>query len=120
MLKTKSGHKIVLDDDAGSLQITDSNGNTVTMDSNTVTVAAGKAAKIVIDAPNIQLVNGASHPVAFGDEVLQYLTQLVQLFNVHMHPGELAAGMFPVTPMPPVPPLQPPTPSIFSTKVTSG
>jgi phage baseplate assembly protein gpV len=120
VLKTKSGHKIVLDDDAGSLQITDSNGNTVTMDSNTVTVAAGKAAKIVIDAPSIELVKGASHPVAFGDEVLQYLTQLVQMFNVHMHPGELAAGTIPVTPMPPVPPLQPPTPSIFSTKVTTG
>lgn len=120
VLKTKSGHKIVLDDDGGSLAITDSNGNSVTMDANTITVAAGKATKIVIDAPQIQLVNGASHPVAFGDQVLQYLTQLVSMFNAHTHPLELAAGMFPVTPMPPVPPLQPPTPSIFSQKVTSG
>ena len=30
VLKTKSGHKIVLDDDANSLTIADSNGNTVT------------------------------------------------------------------------------------------
>jgi phage baseplate assembly protein gpV len=120
VLKTSSGHKIVLDDDGGSLEITDSNGNTVTMDSQTVKVAAGSAVKIVIDAPQIQLVDGASHPVAFGDEVLQYLTQLVQMFNVHMHPGEMAAGILPVTPMAPAPPLQPPTPSIFSTKVTTG
>jgi phage baseplate assembly protein gpV len=120
VFKTKSGHKIVLDDDGGSLEITDSNGNTVTMDSDTVKVAAGSAVKIVIDAPQIELVDGASHPVAFGDEVLQYLTQLVQMFNVHMHPGEMAAGIFPVAPMPPVPPLQPPTPSLFSTKVNSG
>jgi hypothetical protein len=90
------------------------------MDSDTVKVAAGSAVKIVIDAPQIELVDGASHPVAFGDEVLQYLTQLVQMFNVHMHPGEMAAGIFPVAPMPPVPPLQPPTPSLFSTKVNSG
>ena len=120
VLKTKSGHKIVLDDDGGTLEITDSNGNTVTMDSGTVKVAAGSAVKIVIDAPQIQLVDGASHPVAFGDEILQYLTQMVQMFNAHMHPGEMAAGIFPVTPMAPVPPLTPPTPSIFSTKVTSG
>jgi phage baseplate assembly protein gpV len=120
VLKTKSGHKIVLDDDGGTLEITDSNGNTVSMDSSTVKVAVGNAVKIVIDAPQIELVDGASHPVAFGDEVLQYLTQLVQMFNTHMHPGEMAAGMFPVTPMAPVPPLQPPTPSIFSTKVNSG
>jgi len=119
VLKTKSGHKIVLDDDGNSLTITDSNGNSIAMDRNTITVAAGKATKVVINAPAIQLA-GSSHPVAFGDQVLQYLTQLVQIFNTHTHPGELAAAMFPVTPMAPAPPLQPPSSSIFSTKVTSG
>ena len=62
MLKTKSGHKIVLDDDGGTLEITDSNGNTVTMDSSTVKVAAGNALKVVIDAPQIELVANASAP----------------------------------------------------------
>ena len=49
VLKTKSGHKIVLDDDANSLTIADSNGNTVTMDQDTVTVTAGKASKVVVE-----------------------------------------------------------------------
>src|SRR5438105_6361203 len=54
VLKTKSGHKIVLDDDADTLEITDSNGNTITTDSNTIKIAAGSAVKIVIDAPQIE------------------------------------------------------------------
>jgi hypothetical protein len=42
------------------------------------------------------------------------------MFNAHMHPGELAAGMFPVTPVPPVPPMTPPTPALVSTKNLVG
>jgi uncharacterized protein involved in type VI secretion and phage assembly len=120
VLKTKSGHKVVLDDDGGSLEITDSNGNTVTMDSSTVKVAAGNAVKVVIDAPQIELVENSTHPLVFGDQLLQYLQQIVQIYQAHMHPGELAAGMFPVTPVPPVPPMPPPTPSLLSTKVNTG
>ncbi len=120
VLKTKSGHELVLDDDGASLEITDSNGNTVAMDSSTVKVAAGKAVKVVIDAPQIELVENATHPVVFGDDLLQYLQQIVQIYQSHMHPGELAAGIFPVTPVPPVPPMPPPTPSLLSTKVNTG
>ena len=120
VLKTKSGHKIVLDDDGGSLEITDSNGNTVTMDSSTVKVAAGKATKVIIDSPQIEIVDGATHPVVFGDELLKYLNQIVQTFAMHTHPGEMAAGILPVTPMTPVPPMSPPTPSLLSTKVKAG
>jgi hypothetical protein len=38
------------------------------------------------------------------------------MFNVHLHPGELAAGMIPVTPAPPVPPFPPAQPSLLSVK----
>jgi hypothetical protein len=120
VLKTKSGHKIVLDDDGGSLEITDSNGNTVTMDSSTVKVAAGNATKVVIDAPQIELVANASHPVVFGDELMQYLNQIVQIFQAHMHPGETTPLGGPVTPMPPTPSMPPPTSTLLSTKVNSG
>jgi phage baseplate assembly protein gpV len=120
VLKTKSGHKLVLDDDGGTLEITDSNGNTVTMDSSTVKVAAGNAVKIVIDAPQIELVENSTHPVVFGDELMQYLQQVVQIYQSHMHPGEMAIGILPVTPAPPVPPMPPPTPSLLSTKVNTG
>jgi phage baseplate assembly protein gpV len=119
VLKTKAGHKLVLDDDAGTLEITDSNGNTVTMDSSTVKVAAGNATKVVIDAPQIELVADSTHPVVFGDELLQYLQQMVQVYQQHMHPGETTA-LGPVTPMPPMPPMPPPTPSLLSTKVNTG
>jgi uncharacterized protein involved in type VI secretion and phage assembly len=121
VFKTKSGHKMVFDDDGGSLEITDSNGNSVSMDSNTVKITAGGALKVVIDAPQIELVDGATSPLVFGDQLTQYLNQLVQLFNTHMHPGESTApGGGPVTPMPPTPTLSPPTPSLLSTKVNTG
>jgi hypothetical protein len=37
-----------------------------------------------------------------------------------MHPGELAAGVLPVTPMTPVPPMTAASPSLLSTKVKTG
>ena len=59
----------------------------------------------------------ARHPAAFGDDLLVYLNQLVTIFNAHVHPGELAIGVLPVTPAPPVAPMPPAQPSLISTKV---
>src|SRR4051812_9410786 len=56
VLKTKSGHKVVLDDDGATIAITDSNGNSVTMGGSTIKVSAGKARTIVLEAPQIELV----------------------------------------------------------------
>ncbi len=120
VLKTTSGHKIVLDDDGGSLEITDSNGNSIAMDATVIKISAGSATKIVIDAPQIELVENAAHPLVFGDSLLQYLNQLVQLYQTHVHPGELAIGVLPVTPAPPVPPFPPATPDLLSVKVKTG
>lgn len=119
VFKTKSGHKIVFDDDGGTLEVSDSNANSVTMDANTIKIAAGNATTIVVDAPQIQLIDGASHALVFGDNLLQYLNQIVQIFQSHMHPGQ-TAGPVPVTPTPPTPPMPSPTPSLLSTKVTTG
>jgi uncharacterized protein involved in type VI secretion and phage assembly len=119
VIKTKSGHKIVLDDDAGSLTITDSNGNSIAMDSGEVKISVGGAVKIVIDAPQIELVENAAHPVVFGDNLLQYLNQIGQIYQTHMHPGESTASG-PVTPAPPTPPFPPATPSLLSVKVKTG
>jgi hypothetical protein len=109
----------VLDDDAGTLEITDSNGNSITMDSGTIKITAGSATKIVIEAPQIELTDGASHPLAFGDNLLQYLNQLVQIYQTHVHPGETVMGI-PVTPAPPVAPFPPATPDLLSTRVKTG
>jgi len=121
VFKTQSGHKIVLDDDGGSVEITDSNANTITMDANTIKIAAGNATTVVVDAPQIQLVDGASHALVFGDQLLQYLSQIVQMYQNHMHPGQSTApGGGPVTPAPPTPPMPAPTASLLSQKVTTG
>ena len=120
VLKTKSGHKLVLDDDAGTLDITDSNGNSIHMDANLVKISAGSATKIVIDAPQIELVENAPHPLVFGYDLLQYLNQIVQMYQTHVHPGQMAVGILPVTPAPPVPPFPPPLPSMLSVKVKTG
>jgi len=74
----------------------------------------------VVEAPQIQLVADSTHPLVFGDNLLQYLNQLVSMFNAHVHPGELALGILPVTPAPPVPPFPPATPDLLSVKVTCG
>jgi hypothetical protein len=121
ILKTQSGHKLVLDDDQGSLTITDSNGNTVTMDGDQIAITAGGASKIVIDAPSIQIVANAQHPLVFGDQLLQFLSQMVQMFNTHMHPGESTApGGGPVTPQLPVPTMSAPSNTLLSQAVTTG
>lgn len=119
VLKTKSGHKLVLDDDAGTLELTDSNGNSITMDSSTIKVVAGSATRIVVEAPQIELVENAGHPLVFGDSLLQYLNQLVQIYQTHVHPGETVLGI-PVTPAPPAPPFPPATPDLLSTRVKTG
>ena len=68
----------------------------------------------------VELVENASHPVVFGDELMNYLNQVVQTYQSHVHPGEVALGVFPVAPAPPQPPLPPPTPALNSTKVKAG
>ena len=119
VLKTRSGHKLVFDDSAGSVAITDSNNNTITMDASQILVTAGAATKIVIDAANIEIVAGAQHPLVFGDQLLQFLSQMVQMFNTHMHPGETVAGA-PVTPQLPAPPMSAPSNSLLSQAVKTG
>src|SRR5262245_46024852 len=88
--KTSTGHKIVLDDDANTLEITDTNDNTIVMEQSKITMNAGSATKIIINAPQIELVENSTHPLVFGDDLVQYLTTLVQAIQTHTHPGELA------------------------------
>jgi hypothetical protein len=120
VIKTASGHKVVFDDDDETVEITDSNGNTVRMERSTITVAAGSATKIVVDAPQIELVDDAAHPLVFGDTLIRYLTTLVLAMQTHMHPGELALGVFPVTPMVPGTAFPQPTQELLSTQVKTG
>jgi uncharacterized protein involved in type VI secretion and phage assembly len=121
VLRSEQGLTVALDDDGHTVSISDGNGQNfleITVDQGTVKIQAG--AKVVVEAPQIQLVESSTHPLVFGDELLTYLNQLVTLFNTHIHPGELAAGVLPVTPMIPAAPFPPADPSLLSLKVTTG
>ena len=119
-LKSESGLLLALDDDAHTATLSDKNGQnlvTIKVDQGEVRVVA--ATKVVVEAPQIELTDRASHPLVFGDDLLQYLNQLVQIYTSHTHPGETVLGI-PVTPMIPTPPFPPATPSLLSTRVKTG
>jgi hypothetical protein len=121
ILRSEEGLMIVLKDDDKKIAISDSDGNNhLTIEVNTGLITIQSTSKVVVEAPQIELVQGATHPLVFGDDLLQYLNQLVALFNAHLHPGELALGVFPVTPAPPVAPFPSATPTLLSVKVKTG
>ncbi|HHM05331.1 MAG TPA: hypothetical protein ENJ19_06260 [Gammaproteobacteria bacterium] len=121
IIRSETGLMVTLDDNSQVITVSDGGGGNlleIQVQAGRITVKG--ASKAVVEAPQIELVEDASHPLVFGDELLQYLNQLVSMFNSHVHPGELAAGWIPVTPAPPTPSLTPPTPSLNSTRVKSG
>lgn len=121
ILRSEGGLMVVLNDSGPTIAVSDKNGsNLVKIDISQGQITVEASTKVVVNATQIELVDGASHPLVFGDSLLQYLNQLVTLFNIHMHPGELAAGVLPVTPAPPVPPFTPATPDLLSLQVKTG
>ena len=121
ILRSDFGLIVALDDAEQTVSISDAAGvNLMQIRVLEGTVEVKSAVRVVLEAPLIQHGDGATHPAVFGDQLLSYLSQLVSKFNAHLHPGELAAGMFPVTPVPPVPPMTPPTPALVSTKNLVG
>ena len=121
ILRSNSGLIVALDDDGHKISISDDSADNVI----TVEVDAGKVrvkatTKVVVEAPQIELVESSSHPLVFGDDLVQFLNQMINIYTTHTHPGELALGVFPVTPMTPVPPMPPATPALLSMKVKTG
>jgi Rhs element Vgr protein len=137
-IETPAGNKLVISEDQKSITIQDQNNNKILLNQDgiiindenegeIITLAKNQGqlkikanAKVIIEAPQIELVENAAHPLVFGDSLLTYLNQVVQIFNTHMHAGELALGTLPVTPAPPASPIPPPTPSLLSVKVKTG
>jgi len=121
ILRTEFGLIVSLDDAKKTITLSDSAGtNLISIKTNEGTIDVKSAVSVTVEAPTINHGQGASHPAVFGDQLLTYLSQLVTIFNAHVHPGELAAGVIPVTPAPPVAPMTPPTPSLVSTKNLVG
>ena len=120
IIRTESGTMLTMDDDNQVISLSDENGNNILK----IEVTQGKVTikgqtKAIVEAPQIELVENATHPVVFGDELMTYLSQLVSIYQTHIHPGETVLGI-PVTPAPPTPPFPTPTPSLISTKVKAG
>jgi phage baseplate assembly protein gpV len=104
-----------------NIRLTDQNGeNALDIKVQQGQINLQAQTKVVVEAPQIELVENATHPLVLGDQLLQYLTQLAAAYQSHTHPGEMALGVFPVTPAPPVPPLPPATLSLLSTKTKTG
>jgi hypothetical protein len=120
MLRSEQGLLLALHDDSKTIALSDSNGsNILELKTQQGEVTLKASTKVVVDAPQIELVANSTHSAVFGDNLLTYLNQVVTMFNAHMHPGQMA-GPIPVTPAPPVAPLTPPTPSLLSMKVKLG
>lgn len=120
IIRTESGTMLTMDDDNQVISLSDDSGNNILK----IEVTQGKITikgqtKAIVEAPQIELVENATHPVVFGDELMTYLSQLVSIYQSHIHPGETVLGI-PVTPAPPVPPFPTPTPSLISTRVKAG
>jgi uncharacterized protein involved in type VI secretion and phage assembly len=121
IVRSEQGLMVSLDDGSQTIALSDAHGNNiVTIEVTKGQVTVKGATKVVVEAPQIQLVENSTHPVVFGDELLTYLNQIVNLYQTHVHPGELALGVLPVTPAPPVPPFPPATPQLLSGRVTTG
>lgn len=121
IIRTEQGLMITMDDNGQTITLSDENGsNMITIEVQQGLIKIQGNAKVVVEAPQIELVENATHPVVFGDNLLNYLNQLVQLYNTHTHPGELALGVLPVTPSIPVPPHPPATPALISNRVKTG
>ena len=137
VIETPGENKVIISDDKKGIRLEDQNGHVITTEPSTITIKDSNSnqividvngglitvkgnTKVIVDAPQIELVDGAAHPLVFGDDLLTYLNQIVNIYQTHMHPGELALGALPVTPAPPVPPMPPPTPALLSVKVKTG
>jgi phage baseplate assembly protein V len=122
LLKSVKGHTILLDDSDGDekIEITTGKGLKITMDdtSNSITIQASdsitvkgtnqvtvQAPTVKVDAEKIQLGGDAAiYSAVWGEVLYAYLQELYTAITTHMHVGELALGIFPVTPMVGVPP----------------
>ena len=121
IIRSKQGLMVTMDDGGQTISVSDKDGsNILTIEVQKGQITVKGATKAVVEAPQIELVENATHPVVFGDELMNYLNQIVQIYQTHLHPGQLTLGVFPVVPAPPVPPFPPATPKLVSQRVKTG
>ena len=117
ILRSETGLIVSLDDSDHTVAISDSGGdNLISLRVQQGTIEVRSTVRVVLEAPEIDHGKGATHPAVFGDDLLAYLNRLVAIFNAHVHAGETAIGILPVTPAPPFAQFPPAQPSLISTK----
>jgi Type VI secretion system/phage-baseplate injector OB domain len=117
ILRSESGLMVSLDDFEHTISISDSEGNNlISLRMRDGTIEMRSTRRVILEAPEIDHGRGATHPAVFGDDLLTYLNQLVAIFNAHVHPGETAIGVLPVTPTVPLVHFPQAQPSLISTK----
>ena len=113
--RTDTGLMIALNDASNTITLKDGlENNRISMHAGIVQVQ-GKTS-MVLEAPQIKHGQNAEEPAVLGNQLLMYLNQIVLMFNAHVHPGQAAIGVLPVTPAPPVTPMPTATQSLISTK----
>ena len=113
IIRSQKGLMVTLNDEEQVITASDKDGNNLI----TIEVQEGKITvkgtiKVVVEAPQIELVENSTHPLVFGDKLLAYLIQLVVALQAHQHT--------PTTPPVVVPVLPVATPDLISTRVRTG
>lgn len=117
IIRTEQGMWVALDDATQTVTIGNGNGqNSVRVQMRPGQVNILAASRVVVDAPQIEIGEGGTHPTVLGDELLQYLIQIVTMLNTHVH---LVTGSD-VPTSPPLIPFPPPTSTLLSTQVKTG
>ncbi|HEX5732121.1 MAG TPA: phage baseplate assembly protein V [Blastocatellia bacterium] len=112
IIRSQKGLMVTLNDKEQVVTMSDKDGNNlikIEVQQGKVTVKG--SLKVVVEAPQIELVENSTHPVVFGDRLLSYLNQVVLAYQFHTH---LTPTLTPSTPLPPA------TPDLISIRVRSG
>jgi uncharacterized protein involved in type VI secretion and phage assembly len=121
VLKTSAGFLLEMDEQAKKITLSDAGSEVMTFTAQDGKIKIEAGMKVVINAPAIELEEGATHPVVFGDSLVNYLDNTLKIaLDTHLHVGQLALGILPVTPMKPAVPVPPATSAINSLKVKTG
>ena len=113
ILRSQKGLMITFDDKEQVITASDKDGNNlITIEVQQGQVKVEGAIKVVAEAPQIELVENSTHPLVFGDKLIEYLIQLVASLQAHQHT--------PTTPPAVVPLLPIATPALISTRVRTG
>jgi uncharacterized protein involved in type VI secretion and phage assembly len=106
-VKTNGGHMVDLNDQdkkitiqskGGQTLVIDDGGNKITLTSASSAVEVDASGTITLTGTSISLGSGASHPVAWGDVLVTWLTTL----GAHTHPTAVGPTGPPVIVSPPV------------------